>query len=433
MSRTISAAVPNFTSDILNSLRSGSMSDVIVTVQNDSFNAHKLILSVVSPVFHTMLNKDFKEGITGEVNIPDQDPNAFQVFLDFIYTSKLDCNVTLLAPLLELGQRYQVLPLVSLCLELLCDELTPVELLDSCNQLFSADSPLRSDESFESAVTKICNNFHDVVSQPIFSSLHYPFLLKLLSLPLNLTSEVSLFTSLVEWTQHQSGGIEGNLEKFREIMCKVDFVRMTPDELLKTVYPFQEYLPLDHFSNCLLFCLNENTPVKRNERKNSAVIATTSSSRTTKVEFSSSLKHDDIILHSSTRIGSRVGGHRSILGNYPLQTGQIYSWKVRILRKPHWHFTGVAPKSKVTYECDYSIGYGCSSASQHYKTTGTLSNWETGDVIEVTVDLKTDKLRIKEITRNSTDVSCTLPKLEGDEWYPLFNLHRTDNELELID
>nr|WGO62758.1 kelch-like protein [Wadden Sea poxvirus] len=67
--------------------------DVIITVENKSIQAHKLILSAGSDYFKCMFNDNFIESNCSEINIKNIEYNYLQEVIDFIYSGNLNtCN-----------------------------------------------------------------------------------------------------------------------------------------------------------------------------------------------------------------------------------------------------------------------------------------------------------------------------------------------------
>ena len=63
--------------------------DVELRVGNQTFHAHRAILSARSPVFAAMFGSDMKESRTGVVEIKDIKADTFEIFLEFLYTGRL--------------------------------------------------------------------------------------------------------------------------------------------------------------------------------------------------------------------------------------------------------------------------------------------------------------------------------------------------------
>ncbi|XP_044575299.1 speckle-type POZ protein B-like [Cotesia glomerata] len=93
--------------------------DITIIVGNTRFKAHKLILSVRSPVLAAAFTHDMIEKKSNEVSIPDIDPEIFEKVLRYIYTGQVSDQEVVAARLLEAADKYQLLSLKKLCEEAL--------------------------------------------------------------------------------------------------------------------------------------------------------------------------------------------------------------------------------------------------------------------------------------------------------------------------
>ena len=104
--------------------------------------AHKLILSMRSPVFRTMFSSGMAEAISNEVRIQDFDAAVVKEFVGFLYTDH--CNVAALQKhpeqLLAAAVKYEVSALKTLCEKSLSSTLSlaNVEHLLHLSDLYSA-------------------------------------------------------------------------------------------------------------------------------------------------------------------------------------------------------------------------------------------------------------------------------------------------------
>lgn len=103
-------------------LRSGTVSDVTILVSDKSFPAHKLILSMRSPVFMAEFFGEMKEKCSRQVEVKDMDPTVFKAMLHFIYTDtvpELDQRIeeaaTMAQHLLVAADRYGLDRLKLIC------------------------------------------------------------------------------------------------------------------------------------------------------------------------------------------------------------------------------------------------------------------------------------------------------------------------------
>jgi speckle-type POZ protein len=91
-------------SDYLNLLDSGKLSDVTFIVQGESVKAHSLVLRARSEVFDRMLTCDMRESISKEIVIDDSDVVPFKVLLRFLYTDDFSCVDKAIASACSRGQ-----------------------------------------------------------------------------------------------------------------------------------------------------------------------------------------------------------------------------------------------------------------------------------------------------------------------------------------
>ena len=72
-------------------LKGQALTDVNFVVGDQTFSAHRLVLTAASPYFKTMLLSTFAEAETSEaIKISDISPDAFRALLGFIYTGIVD-------------------------------------------------------------------------------------------------------------------------------------------------------------------------------------------------------------------------------------------------------------------------------------------------------------------------------------------------------
>ena len=97
--------------------KTGQFTDVDFIVGEETFRAHRFIVSARSRVMAAMFNTDMVEAKTGRVVISnDVDGATFQHFLNFLYTGQPENNAVLRnKQLYTLADQYQVSTLKDLC------------------------------------------------------------------------------------------------------------------------------------------------------------------------------------------------------------------------------------------------------------------------------------------------------------------------------
>lgn len=88
--------------------------DVEFQVEDNTFFAHRVIISARSPVFAAILSSSSVEAVTGRLRIDRVEPAVFRQFLYFLYTGTLQVSADSTA-LLKIAERYQVETLIQLC------------------------------------------------------------------------------------------------------------------------------------------------------------------------------------------------------------------------------------------------------------------------------------------------------------------------------
>lgn len=102
--------------------------DILLNVEGERILAHKMILETRSLVFSAMFRHNMKENQTGEVDIKDINPKAFQSVLFYMYSGDLDYALSTEKALAvyAAADRYDIKELKQLCVlfikQNLCEE-----------------------------------------------------------------------------------------------------------------------------------------------------------------------------------------------------------------------------------------------------------------------------------------------------------------------
>ena len=105
--------------------------DVTFSVRGDTFEAHKIVLAMRSPVFRAEFNGPMREARAQFVTITDMQPAVFKALLHFIYTDSLpvmhdregDDKSEMIRHLLVAADRYAMDRLKLVCQSILCKKL----------------------------------------------------------------------------------------------------------------------------------------------------------------------------------------------------------------------------------------------------------------------------------------------------------------------
>ncbi|CAM9457218.1 unnamed protein product [Choristocarpus tenellus] len=115
----------------------GSCCDLIISVGEQSFKAHRCVLAAQSQPLRTMLQEGvLREGKESILTLTDVDPGGFSLLMDFLYNRRVEISVANVEDLLDLGTRYAVKHLRLRCCAFLARSVNPT---NACNLLALAD------------------------------------------------------------------------------------------------------------------------------------------------------------------------------------------------------------------------------------------------------------------------------------------------------
>ncbi|KAL0251655.1 hypothetical protein GEMRC1_000867 [Eukaryota sp. GEM-RC1] len=155
------------------------------------------------------------------------------------------------------------------------------------------------------------------------------------------------------------------------------------------------------------------------------------------MSFSPQHKHSDIVISNSGKRISFSGstGWRSILGDKPLVKGGVYKWKVRYQISTIFVVSiGIVPLKNF----NSSSGPNRMANSKYIRTdskenlSGSFSEWKTGDVLELTADMRNNTFSIKEINSGYINVSSNFDDVD-DVYYPVFFIYDSFHVIEIVD
>ncbi|XP_046364641.1 BTB/POZ domain-containing protein 17-like [Haliotis rufescens] len=183
--------------------RNSTLSDVQLVVGGAVFSAHKLILSMCSDVFKTMLT-DFKwpEAFKEQITLTEEPEcvDVFEDFLEYMYTGHIHLSNHTVLPVITLADKYNVKDLSETCVSYMCDNLDAVgDNLQVVSWLQYAR--LCNYRTLEAKCAQYTEwNFQKVVQGRDFLSMNGSTLFEFLSSSeLVVHSEYSLFLHLKRW------------------------------------------------------------------------------------------------------------------------------------------------------------------------------------------------------------------------------------------
>lgn len=185
-----------------------SLCDVTLSVGEESFRVHRVVLAASSPYFNAMFTNQHLESSMSRVELNGMDAGALKSLIDFAYTSVLTiCEETVQA-LLIAANLLQITSVVDACSDFLsarvdvenCLEIAAFAELFSCSHLYRT--------SWQFAL----ENFHEVWQMEEFLSTPLSLLLDLVkSENLRIQSEEEVLESVLCWYMHDEVGRLGGV------------------------------------------------------------------------------------------------------------------------------------------------------------------------------------------------------------------------------
>lgn len=147
--------------DFKNLFNSKENADVVLNVREKIYLVHKSILGARSPVLAAMFKHDMEEKLTGRVNISDCDPEAFKVFLIFLYSGSVDFTKCNICELYKITDKYDVSELKLMCKDFITKNLSLknfCEILVLCDQFNDAELLIEVQRYFRENFAKVVSS-----------------------------------------------------------------------------------------------------------------------------------------------------------------------------------------------------------------------------------------------------------------------------------
>lgn len=213
----------------------GLLADVKFIFQNteaendkpEEFLAHKIILSVGSPVFNRMFSSTWNNSKSNEIDIDFNQKEAFIEMLRYIYTDNVNVSLKNISMILYLAKQYLIPNLQNLCRIYLRKNLTPAIAL----QIYEA---IKFDENASNeCFTYIQNDTKKIVSSSYFCNISKDTLIEILKMEILSISEFDLFQSVSKWISKQCENLklpfndENKISLFADSIYLIRFPLMT--------------------------------------------------------------------------------------------------------------------------------------------------------------------------------------------------------------
>lgn len=201
------------------------MTDVNITIGDELFTAHRIMLAHYSTYFQELFCISEREcALPFNIRIRGISADVFEVFLHLVYIG--DCEITpaIVKDLSMIAKRFGVEEL-----RIKINEYFLSMSSDDCLEILQGGSVSLDDPMYESALKSVIRDFKNVVRNPKFVELRLDTVTQILSSDvLNVENETEVFNAAKAWIQHDIRQREQHMSR---VMQCVRFALMKNFEL----------------------------------------------------------------------------------------------------------------------------------------------------------------------------------------------------------
>ena len=182
--------------------------DVILSVDNRDFSAHKIVLASGSPYFNAMFTNEHRESKQEKVLINGIDGATFDSLLNFIYSSALEICEESVQNLLAGANHLQLTSVVKACCDFLKVRIEPENCLG-----IAAFAEMHGCADLQTASWRYAlENFSEVAQSEEFLTIPASYLIELIrSEDLNVRSEGEVLDCVLRWFRNDEQARENNI------------------------------------------------------------------------------------------------------------------------------------------------------------------------------------------------------------------------------
>ncbi|XP_023217490.1 uncharacterized protein LOC111619894 [Centruroides sculpturatus] len=204
------------------------MCDVNLIIGHDKvlFTTHTFLLSMFSEVFQKMfLGHTTKKMFN--IELPDDNVEAFHVFLEYVYTNKVILrSVDEAISCIQFAEKYSVKHMMDVCLVYLANNISPNSVL----KIYEISSAKRKNELKFKCWDYITENASVIVKQDYIKHVTFQTMMDIVSEDsLALKSEVDMYDAVIKWGKenYPNHSTHELREKLNPLLNQVRFLRMT--------------------------------------------------------------------------------------------------------------------------------------------------------------------------------------------------------------
>ncbi|CAG7717926.1 unnamed protein product [Allacma fusca] len=221
--------------------------------EKKKIQCHRVFLMSRSPVFETMFSENW-DTWEGPILLPDVEPETFDFFLQFVYGDEFTANIPTAIKVLQLGDKYNVRPLVQKCEQLMSED---IQLKDAFETFKIAQRYLLQN-LMDKAGELLARNFEVISKQSNFRNIDEETLIWLLKRDDLLLAELKLFNIVLRWASDNMEENSSYSDVWKNIIPLIRFPLMTAQEFATFVFPTQ-ILPQKDVIDLFLYFNSDGT------------------------------------------------------------------------------------------------------------------------------------------------------------------------------
>ncbi|XP_065508657.1 kelch-like protein 26 isoform X2 [Caloenas nicobarica] len=202
--------------------------DVILTINNEVFQVHKVVLAACSDYFRAMFTGGMREASQDVIELKGVSAKGLKHIIDFAYSAEVTLDLDCIQDVLGAAVFLQMVPVVELCEEFLKSAMS-VETCLNIGQMATTFSLASLKESVDAFTFR---HFLQISEEEDF--LHLPLerlVFFLQSNKLKSCSEIDLFRAAVRWLQYDPT----RRANASQVLCHIRFPLMKSSELVDSV------------------------------------------------------------------------------------------------------------------------------------------------------------------------------------------------------
>ena len=210
---------------ITNLFGNHELSDIQITVGNQMYHAHKLILGCSSEVFRVMLmNPSWPESQKATIVLKEE-PQCIQVFGDFLrylYTGAIHLSHLNVLPVLMLADKYSVNDLREVCVNYMCSHVVSIVHYNHAVSWLQYADLCNHPRLAECCQHFILCNFNKVMSSSDFLLMERDTLEEFLARSdLVVPDEFTLYKGICHWLRHQETRMDTSMLDFKDMVLQL--------------------------------------------------------------------------------------------------------------------------------------------------------------------------------------------------------------------